>query len=115
MSDAEFLWQTARYRARRKNREFTITIADVEAVMTDTCEILNNMPIYRYPQQSGGEQQHTKPDSMTLDRIDATKGYIPGNIRIISWRANALLKDATLEELKCISEYYQRIANETTN
>jgi hypothetical protein len=40
-----------------------------------------------------------RPDSPSLDRIDNTKGYLPGNIRIISWRANELKKDATPKEL----------------
>ena len=114
LSDAEYLWKLAKQRARKKEREFTITVADVEAVLTDTCSILN-IPIYRHPHQTGGAHQNIQPDSMSLDRIDASKGYTPDNIRIISWRANELLKDATIEELKCISEYYQKIASETTD
>jgi len=38
----------------------------------------------------------------TLDRIDSNKGYVPGNVHIVSFRANTLKNSSTLEELKLI-------------
>jgi hypothetical protein len=38
----------------------------------------------------------------TLDKIDPRKGYVEGNVQILSYRANTLKNDATLEELKLI-------------
>jgi hypothetical protein len=43
-----------------------------------------------------------EPNSPSLDRIDNTKGYVPGNVWVISWRANDLKRNATLEELKLL-------------
>lgn len=40
------------------------------------------------------------PNKATFDRKDSTKGYEPGNVWIISARANTLKSDATLGELK---------------
>ena len=61
------------------------------------------MPIYRYPNVSGRDRKWPKqPDSKSLDRIDPTKGYVPGNIRVISSRANILLNNMTAEEAKLI-------------
>lgn len=48
-------------------------------------------------------------DSMTLDRIDSSKGYVRGNVQFISWRANNLKSDATLQELKTLLEYLERV------
>ena len=107
LSDAQFLLECAQRRAKTRGREFNITVEDIEAVDTDVCPILN-IPIKRYPHQAntGRRKNNQRPDSKSLDRIDASKGYTPGNIRVISWRANSLLSDATPSELAAISNYY---------
>ena len=41
----------------------------------------------------GGQQWLGKwcnPNSCTIDRIDSTKGYVEGNIQLITWKANCL-------------------------
>lgn len=42
----------------------------------------------------------------SLDRIDNTKGYVDGNVVVISNRANKLKKDATVEELQKLARFY---------
>ena len=43
------------------------------------------------------------PDNYaTLDKIDPTKGYVPGNVQILSFRANSLKADATIEEMELL-------------
>jgi len=42
-----------------------------------------------------------------MDRIDSTKGYIKGNVKVISTRANTLKGDATIPELKVILKYME--------
>lgn len=41
----------------------------------------------------------------SLDRKDNSKGYIPGNVAVISRRANSLKRELTLEEAKAIVAY----------
>ncbi len=45
----------------------------------------------------------------SLDRIDNTKGYIKGNVRVISKRANWLKSDSTYEEQLLVLEDTKRI------
>ena len=45
----------------------------------------------------------------TLDRIDSNKGYIKENIQVISFKANRLKNNATIDELKCIIKYMESI------
>lgn len=45
--------------------------------------------------------------SPSLDRIRPELGYVPGNVRVISWRANRIKNDASLNELLLIARYIQ--------
>lgn len=49
-----------------------------------------------------------KDHSPSLDRIDNTKGYVKGNVHVISDRANRLKSDGTPEELMKVALYFQR-------
>ena len=44
-------------------------------------------------------------NSVSFDRIDSTKGYVKGNVLIMSWRANRIKNDGTAEEHKKIYEF----------
>lgn len=41
---------------------------------------------------------------MSLDRIDPRKGYVKGNVWIISYRANLIKNDGTAEEHEMIAK-----------
>lgn len=67
--------------------------------------IPSHCPIFNVPLvilKENNKQRH--PQSPSIDRIDPKKGYIRSNIRIISWRANEIKGNATLEEVKMILE-----------
>jgi hypothetical protein len=44
----------------------------------------------------------------SLDRIDSALGYTPGNVAIISTRANHIKRDASVAELRKIIAYIQK-------
>lgn len=84
----------ARSRARRSNLEFNLTLEDI--VIPEMCPILNIKISMSYVRHNNG--------SPSLDRIDNSKGYIKGNVRIISYLANAMKNSATLEQLILFSK-----------
>ena len=47
--------------------------------------------------------------SPSLDRIVPRKGYVPGNVRVISFRANTLKQNATIEEMRLVLKDLERI------
>lgn len=51
------------------------------------------------------ERQENSP---SFDRIDCTKGYVKGNVQIISWRANRIKNDGTAEEHEKIAAFMRR-------
>ena len=50
--------------------------------------------------------------SPSLDRIDSTKGYVPGNVWVISNKANRMKSNAAAEELiifaKSVLDYWDK-------
>jgi hypothetical protein len=42
------------------------------------------------------------PASPSLDKIKPELGYVPGNVWVISFRANAIKRDATVQELQML-------------
>ena len=78
----------ARNRATAKGREFSITLSDL--YIPDVC------PLLGVPLSMVGPNSDHRP---SLDRIDSNKGYIPGNVWVVSSRANRLKSDATADEL----------------
>lgn len=87
----------AKNRAKMGNIPFTITREDFE--IPEFCPIF---PHLRLEFADGRE----RPDNIpTLDRIIPELGYVKGNVRVISMRANRLKSDAKVEELEAIVRY----------
>jgi len=50
------------------------------------------------------------PASPSLDRIDPRRGYVPGNVQVISTRANRMKSDASLAELRLFARWVDTLA-----
>lgn len=46
-----------------------------------------------------------KDNSASIDRFDTTKGYIQGNVWIISYKANRMKSDASIDDIKKVYDY----------
>ena len=88
----------ARKRAKEDNYPFNIEIEDLMPFPTH-CEVTGEKLIY------GGNKHWNKA---TLDKVIPSKGYVKGNVKIISMRANFIKSDATLKELNDIISYIKR-------
>jgi hypothetical protein len=99
-SDPEkFLWKTAKHRARKRGLEFNLTREDI--VIPVHCPVLG-IPLVPF----SGRFAHNSP---SIDRIDNHQGYVKGNIIVVSFRANSLKKDATVDELQKLSDFYTKL------
>lgn len=87
------MWRSALERASEKGLPFSIDVSDV--VVPDVCPLLD-IPISR-----GKGKLHA--GSPSLDRIDPGLGYVPGNVWVISYRANAMKQDATVDEITLLA------------
>jgi hypothetical protein len=97
------LFFNAKMRAKKKGIEFNITKEDV--IIPEFCPILGIKL----------EKATNKPNnnSPSIDRIDNSKGYINGNIHVICHKANTIKNNASLEELKKITNYIENITKTT--
>lgn len=94
-----YMWRNSRNRAKEIGVEFTLQPSDI--VIPETCPVLGTKL-----EVGGGKGGSWKNfASPSIDRFDNTKGYTPDNIRIISWRANMLKRDATLAEIEAVASY----------
>lgn len=89
-----YLFTTARRRAKRYGVPFTLEPSDV--VVPSTC------PVYGIPLVFSTERTENTP---SLDRIDNTRGYVPGNVCVISWKANHKKRDLTVADIDMLYRY----------
>ena len=92
----------AKTRAKAKGIEFDISAEDV--VFPERCPYFG-LELRR------NRNGRILDNSPTLDRIDVRKGYVKGNVEVISNRANRIKNDGTAEEHRQIAERMTRLAN----
>jgi DNA-directed RNA polymerase subunit RPC12/RpoP len=85
------MYRRAKSRAKERGHEFTLSKEDV--VIPTHCPVFG-MPLVVHSGRSGG-----KADSPALDRIDNSRGYVKGNVQVLSHKANVMKADASREEL----------------
>lgn len=86
-----YIIRNSKFMAKRRNIYFNLTYKDFE--IPKYCPILGIE--LKYSNESNGNDF----DHATLDRIDNSKGYIKGNVIVISRLANVMKNSATFEQL----------------
>jgi len=85
------MWLSAKARAQKKNIPFEITEDDI--YIPEVCPIL------------GTPFEYGTKFAMSLDRRHNDKGYVPGNVWVISRQANSMKNDASDEMLRKFAQW----------
>lgn len=100
--DLKALYNQLKASAKKRAIEFDLTILDLmDLTFPVTCPIFG-MPL-------AFNRGRVQDDSYSIDRINSSRGYVPGNLIVISQKANRLKSNSTIEELMLIVEYYQHV------
>lgn len=95
-----YMLRGAKQRAVQHGWAFDIVLEDI--VIPAVCPVLG-IPL----EPSVGRARDCSP---SIDRIESAYGYVRGNIRVISYRANLLKNNATIEELVLVLADLRRLA-----
>lgn len=99
--EAWLYYTLPRARGRAKRRGLPYDVDPAGLVLPDFCPVLL-IPL-NYSERRG------KPadDSPSLDRVVPPRGYVTPNLRVISWRANVLKRDASVDEIRRVLAYVE--------
>lgn len=81
---------------------FTITLEEI--VWPERCPVLD-IPL-SYAKGRGS----ARDDSPSIDRISSRLGYVPGNVAVISHRANTIKNSGTAAEHRAIANWIEGVA-----
>ena len=96
----------AKARAAKEGFDFNLEAADISPLPA-IC------PVLGYQLRISVTAQDTH--AYSLDRIDNTKGYVRGNVAVMSYKANRLKNDGTAEEHEAIAAWMRaQAANDIT-
>ena len=96
-----YLVMNSKQRAKYKGLEHNITTDDFD--LPEYCPILNI--------KLAKADNVIKDNSYSLDRIDSSKGYVKGNVWVISHKANTMKSNASREEILCFAKYFIKTFN----
>lgn len=87
-----YMIRNTKFSSGRRGLDFNLDLEDIKLV--EYCPLLNIKLKYR------NETGFNDNDRATLDRIDNSKGYVKGNVWILSRLANTMKNESSLDQLK---------------
>lgn len=88
----------AKARAKKRGLAYDDKCPDLD--LPDVCPVLGIVLVY-----PNALKNKRSPNSPSLDRLENPLGYVAVNLRVISFRANTLKNDATVDELEAVIQY----------
>lgn len=96
------LFDKARQRSKQRGITCTIALQDIDDVWPKD----GLCPVLGLPLEVGAGRIHDT--SPTLDRLDPTKGYVRGNIAVISHAANSAKRDFNVDEIERLAKWMRQ-------
>lgn len=92
----------AKGRANLKGIPFSITSKYVLSITPDSCPVFGTPFSFIY-------NKHIKPESASLDRLDPNKGYVEGNVVVISVKANMIKNAYTSDDVAAVAAWMRTL------
>lgn len=89
--------------AKRRKLKFNLELKDLLEAFEETkgkCPVFKTKFLY---------VQSDREETISIDRIDSKKGYIKGNIVIVSQKANLIKSSATVDEIGRVYDFYKKL------
>jgi len=96
----DWLWYKTKKRAKRQGVLFTLRREDVPPIPL-------RCPVFGFKMSFEGSHAD-KENTPTLDRINNEKGYVRGNVAVVSWKANRIKQQLSIPELIDLANYYSQ-------
>ena len=97
------LFRFLKNRAKRENIPFNLEYSDI--IWPTHCPVFNTVLVY-------DTLDKAQNNSASFDKVIPHLGYVKGNVKIISHRANWLKQDSTIEQLENIIRYMKEHQSE---
>lgn len=98
-----YMIRNTKFTAKRRGHEFNLHYSDFQ--LPEYCPLLGVKLTFR------SESDGNDPFHASLDRIDNSKGYIKGNVIVLSKIANAMKNSANFEELAIFTTNITKLIN----
>jgi len=103
MKPINWYFSCTKRRAKRQKIKFNLTLNDFKNIPT-------HCPILGYEMKI---RNKNRLHSLSIDRIDNSKGYIKGNIAFISYKANMCKSNLTFEQIERLYLFYKNLQDKS--
>jgi hypothetical protein len=85
--------------ARKRGLEFNLDRNDIK--IPDVC------PVFGFPLEFTLRER--TPNTPSVDRIDSSRGYVSGNVIVVSWKANEIKMASSPDDLIKVGNFYKSL------